>query len=102
MTPSRPWRGGVVLTALVLLAGSAAAQVAAPPDRVVTGQVVDSLSGKPVQRAILYFTGAGADEFRAGMDGRFRIERVQPTDTILVVRQIGYVPVRVAVPFSLS
>lgn len=85
-----------------LLGVPAAAQVVAPPDRVVSGQVVDSLSRRPVQRAILYFEGAGNEEFRTGNDGRFRIERVRPTDTVMVVRQIGFVPVRVPVPFSMS
>lgn len=82
--------------------GPAVAQVVAPPERIISGQVMDSLSGRPIQRAVLYFEGAGNEEFRSGTDGRFRIERVRPTDTIMVVRQIGFVPVRVPVPFSMS
>lgn len=101
-TPLRRWCGGVVFTLLNLLVGNAAAaQIVAPAERVVSGRVVDSVSGRPLQRAILYFEGTN-EEFRSGTDGHFRIERVRPLDTVMLVRQIGYVPVRVPVPFSIS
>ncbi|MBI4501204.1 MAG: carboxypeptidase regulatory-like domain-containing protein [Gemmatimonadetes bacterium] len=80
---------------------SVAAQIAAPTDRVVSGRVVDSVSGRALPRAVLYFERVN-QEYQSGPDGRFRIEGVRPLDTLLVVRRIGYVPVRVPVPFSVS
>lgn len=84
-----------------LVGSAAAAQILAPAERVVTGLVLDSVSGRPLPRALLYFEGT-TEEFRSGADGRFRIEGVRPLDTMMVVRQIGYVPVRLPVPFSIS
>ena len=83
-----------VLMALVLAAGRAEAQV---PDRVMTGVVFDSVSGQPVSNATLYLQGR-RDEFSTDSYGRFRIPNIHAQDTLLVVRRIGYVPSRVAVP----
>ena len=67
----------------------------------VTGQAVDSLSGKALGRAVVYFDQYKTD-YLSGNDGRFAVERKRPTDTVLVVRRIGYVPTYVIVKFSAS
>jgi hypothetical protein len=63
--------------------------------------VVDSLSGRPVGGAVLYFDGR-RDEFYTGSEGQFRIAGVRPQDQVLVVRRIGFVPLRVHVPDTSS
>jgi hypothetical protein len=90
-----------MLVVLAAPAGSLGAQVITPASRSVTGVVVDSVSGRPLDGAVLYFTG-GAREHYAGRGGRFTIEDVGPADTLLVVRRIGSVPARVRVAFSPS
>ncbi len=65
----------------------------------MTGRVEDSLSGKVLERSFVYFEGQVGDNFSKS-DGRFRINRPTITDTILVIRRIGYVPIRVVVPNS--
>jgi hypothetical protein len=96
-----PVRAGFLWCVLALGGRAASAQVAALPERTVTGVVVDSVSGRPLSGAILYFD-FGAAEHRSGGDGRFRIEELAPRDTLLIVRRIGYVPRPVAIPYSLS
>ena len=84
--------------------GTALLLVAAPgvsTGQTVTGRVVDSLSAKPLERAVIYFDRETVDLFSRA-DGWFRIDRPTPADTILVVRRIGYVPTRVRVPYSAS
>jgi hypothetical protein len=64
--------------------------------RVVGGQVLDSVSGRPLGGADVYFTtlpGQG----RTDGAGRFRLEGHSVRDSLLVVRHIGYVPRTVAV-----
>src|SRR5437867_1555357 len=92
----------VTLTlAALCVAGALSAQEAAPVERSVAGLVVDSLSGKAVRGAVLYFD-ASRVEHQSGRDGRFSIEHVSTSDTLLVVRSIGYVPAFVVVPPSAS
>src|SRR6267143_5235066 len=91
----------LTLAALAMAAGPLVAQVIAPVERSVTGVVVDSLSGKVLRGAVLYFDGDRA-EHQSGRDGRFRIEHVSIGDTLLVVRSIGYVPAFIVVPPSSS
>ena len=84
----------------VLLALAAAGQAQAQtPDRIVTGVVFDSLSGEPVSGATIYIQGR-RDEFSADSYGRFKIQSLHRQDTLLVIRRIGYVPGKVAVPWS--
>lgn len=68
-------------------------------ERTVTGVVIDSVSGRVVRGAVLYFDGQRT-ELYAGRDGRFVIERVSAGDTLMIVRSIGYVPAQVVVPAS--
>lgn len=93
-----------MVLAAVLLPGPpalAAQDEGAPIDRTVTGVVFDSVAKRPVSGAVLYFLGR-RDEFPTGPDGRFRITGVGIRDTLLVVRRIGFVPVRASVPYSAS
>jgi hypothetical protein len=69
--------------------------------RVVRGLVTDSLSGRPVGGAAFYFEGR-RDEFYSGSEGQFRIAGVRPQDQVLVVRRIGFVPLRIRVPDTAS
>jgi hypothetical protein len=55
----------------------------------VFGQVLDSLSGRPLDRAEVYFTTL-VGRARTGPDGRFRLEDIAARDSVLVVRRIGY------------
>ncbi|MBI4421896.1 MAG: hypothetical protein HY560_13815 [Gemmatimonadetes bacterium] len=94
------WSSAVIFS-LLAGSGSASAQVIAPAERAVTGVIVDSVSGHPLSGVVLYFTGRGDEYFSSG-DGRFRIPGIGLRDTTLVVRRIGFVPRRVAVPASPS
>lgn len=87
-----------VLMAALFLAGQVEGQV---PDRIVSGVVSDSLSGEPVATATIYIQGR-RDEFTTDSYGRFRIPGVHTGDTLLVIRRIGYVPARVAVPTAVT
>lgn len=68
-------------------------------ERTVTGLVVDSVSGRVVRDAVLYFD-AQRNEVKTGRDGRFAVEHVSAGDTLLIVRSIGHVPIRLFVPPS--
>ena len=59
--------------------------------RTVTGLVYDSVSGRPLSGAEVYFTTLVGQARSAG-DGRFRIEGGLARDSLLVVRRIGFVP----------
>jgi hypothetical protein len=83
----------------VLGAGAAGAQ--APGERVIVGRVVDSLSGRAIAGAEVY-QERGATMFPTAGDGTFRVRGGGPLDTLLIVRRIGYVPRRLAVPLSVS
>lgn len=67
-----------------------------PLQRTVFGFVLDSLSGRPLGRAEVYFTTAVAQS-RSGTDGRFWLEGSDVRDSVLIVRRIGYVPRTVVV-----
>ncbi|MSR07746.1 MAG: hypothetical protein EXR93_11880 [Gemmatimonadetes bacterium] len=93
---------------LALLAGlglaapvSLAAQATMATERAVSGVVIDSVSGRTVRGAVLYFDGARI-EHQSGRDGHFSIEHASIGDTILVVRSIGFVPATIVVPPSAS
>jgi hypothetical protein len=90
-----------VFALVAVLATPAAGQVIAPAQNTVTGVVVDSVSGKTLRSVGLYFTSRVGDD-RTDRDGRFRIQRTSPSDTVLVLRTIGYVPAYVLVPSSSS
>jgi hypothetical protein len=68
-----------------------------PLTRTVFGLVLDSLSGRPLDRAEVYFATL-VGRARTGVDGRFRLEDIAARDSILVVRRIGYVARTVLVP----
>jgi carboxypeptidase family protein len=61
-----------------------------PLPRTVFGLVLDSLSGRPLARAEVYFT-TQVGQSRTGPDGRFWLEGGTARDSVLVVRRIGYV-----------
>jgi hypothetical protein len=61
-----------------------------PLPRTVFGVVVDSLSGRPLDRAEVYFTTL-VGQGRTGSDGHFWVEGGTARDSVLVVRRIGYV-----------
>src|SRR3989338_8712713 len=85
---------------LVGLAGGIPVRLAAqdiPADRVLRGLIVDSVSRRPVSGAVVYFEGR-RDEFHSGSEGQFHIPGVHVRDTVLVIRRIGYVPLRVSLP----
>ncbi|MBI4502402.1 MAG: carboxypeptidase regulatory-like domain-containing protein [Gemmatimonadetes bacterium] len=65
-------------------------------ERIVGGTVVDSVTGRPLSLADVYFTtlpGQG----RTDDNGRFRLQGHSPRDSVVVIRRIGYVPRTVAV-----
>ena len=66
-------------------------------ERVVRGIIVDSISGRPLGGVAMYFDGR-RDEFYSGSEGEFRIAGVHRRDSVLVVRRIGFVPLRVGIP----
>jgi hypothetical protein len=90
---------GLPGVALIFAATVAAAQDGVPSRRVVAGQVLDSVAQRPVGGAVLYFEGR-RDEFHTDSYGRFHIAGAGPADTLLVVRRIGFVPLRVTVPVA--
>lgn len=67
-----------------------------PLPRTVFGQVLDSVTGRPLDRADVYFTTL-VGQARTGPDGRFWLEGASTRDSVLVVRRIGYVARRVVV-----
>lgn len=83
-----------------LLAVPALAQGPAT-ERLVTGMVFDSISGRALSDAVFYVLGR-RDEHKSDSYGRFRVPGVDFQDTVLVVRRIGFVPLYVAVPASQS
>ncbi len=85
----------VVLSDFTLLE----AQIA-PLIRTVSGVVVDSLSGRAIASAEVYF-GRDGDVTESGPDGRFKVQAGE-ADTVVVVRRIGYVPVRLRIAASVS
>lgn len=67
-----------------------------PLQRTVFGLVFDSLSGRPLGRAEVYFTTA-VSQTRSAADGRFWLQGGSTRDSVLVVRRIGFVPRSVVV-----
>src|SRR6185503_3826580 len=76
---------------------TAAAQEGTPLDRVVHGVVFDSVGQQPLGGVTFYFDGR-KDEFASASGGQFRIAGVRPRDSVLVLRRIGFVPLRVMIP----
>ncbi len=76
-------------------------QVAAAPERAITGTVIDSLSGRALRGAQVFLPGRTTG-IAAKPDGRFRLQNVAALDTVMYVRQIGYVPAAVVIPASPS
>ncbi len=66
-------------------------------ERVIRGLVVDSVSKNPIRGVLMYFDGR-RDEYTSGSEGQFRIAGVRRSDTVVVLRRIGYVPLRVQIP----
>ena len=58
--------------------------------RTVSGMVYDSVSGRPLGGAEVYFA-TQVGQARSAGDGRFQIEGGLARDSVLVVRRIGYV-----------
>lgn len=87
----------VAMVVALLLASAATAhgQAAAPAARTgtVAGRVIDKASAQPMLGAqvAVEARGLGAS---TDLDGRFRIERVPEGRQVLVVRRIGFAPVR--------
>src|SRR5262245_52644434 len=69
-----------------LLSSAAPAQ-----ERVIFGQVIDSVTGNPLSGAQAYFTTIRSDVHSAS-DGVFALRGDNRRDSVLVVRRIGYVP----------
>src|SRR5687768_12718095 len=90
-------RFALALGACLPAVSTLAAQTAV--ERTVSGVVVDSVSGRALRGAVVYFDGQRR-EVVAGRDGRFVIEHVSAGDTLLVVRSIGFVPQEIVVPSS--
>jgi hypothetical protein len=86
-----------------MAAGSStvAAQVPSPAARTITGVVVDSISGRALGDAVLYFE-SGSRQYVIDSGGRFLLKGTDPRDTILVARRIGYVPTRVVISAASS
>jgi hypothetical protein len=91
----------VLLLVVVLLpcaSGQAQAPAAVPRDGVITGRVVDGVSGKPVSAAIVSFGSVSARERAAsqpvriltGGDGRFVFEQLQPGSFDVTATKRGY------------
>ncbi|MBI4502603.1 MAG: hypothetical protein HY700_15765 [Gemmatimonadetes bacterium] len=92
----KTWLGLAIVASVGLAPGWLTAQETAA-GRVLRGIIVDSVSQRPVGGAVMYFEGR-RDEFYSGSEGQFHIPGVGFRDTVMVVRRIGYVPLRVAVP----
>src|SRR5215831_8778587 len=60
-------------------------------DRVIFGQIIDSVTGNPLAGAQAYFTTIRSD-VHSGNDGLFALRGDNRRDSVLVVRRIGYVP----------
>src|SRR5947208_15064046 len=60
-------------------------------ERVVFGQVIDSVSAHPLGGVSTYFT-TNRLEYHTGGDGLFTLHGDLARDSVLVVRLIGYVP----------
>jgi hypothetical protein len=73
-------------TALVLPLRAAVGQ-----ERAVFGQVLDSVSGQPLQGTSAYFTTSRL-EAHTNADGFFVLHGDEKRDSVIVVRRIGYVP----------
>ena len=56
----------------------------------LTGNVLDSVSGRPVENATVYLTDQSSAQ--TGRDGRFRLRGVPSERGILMFRRIGYSP----------
>jgi hypothetical protein len=69
--------------------------------RTITGTVMDSLNGRGLPDATVYLDGS-RDQHRTGNNGRFTIHDVPVEAVTVIVRRIGYVPLRVPVPASAS
>lgn len=90
-------RQAVIAAGIALGIGAGAVRAQEPMhNRVVNGVVFDSVGQRPLGGAVLYFQGR-RDEIRTESDGRFHLAEVRPEDSVLVVRRIGYVPVRVSI-----
>src|SRR5438105_12907810 len=67
------------------------ASALAAQERVVFGQVIDSVTGNPLPGAQAYLTTVRSDT-RSEADGVFILRGDRIHDTVIVVRRIGYVP----------
>lgn len=87
---------------LLLLAAPLGASVVRAQEgtRVVSGVVVDSVTQRVLADAEAYF-GPGRAAGESGPDGRFAVSALA-ADSVLVVRRIGYVPVRLRIRPSVS
>jgi len=87
----------------VLAALAALAQAAAPRDGVITGQVVDAVSGKPVSAAIVTINGPGivvapgrggtnasVPRILTGADGRFAFQGLPDGSFTITATKTGY------------
>src|ERR1051326_2251438 len=73
------------------IAGFLGASALAAQERVVFGQVIDSVSARPLGGVSTYFT-TNRLEYHPGGDGLFTLHGDLTRDSVLVVRRIGYVP----------
>jgi protocatechuate 3,4-dioxygenase beta subunit len=97
----------MVLLVLVVPSASLVAQTQAPPpaarDGVITGQVIDGVSGRPVSAAVVSIAGAGVAPARVvagepqgppqiltGSDGRFVFRGLAPGSVTVHASKIGY------------
>ncbi|MBI4500703.1 MAG: carboxypeptidase regulatory-like domain-containing protein [Gemmatimonadetes bacterium] len=75
---------------VVALATPVAASFAQGRTVTLTGNVLDSVSGRPVESATVYLTDQSSAQ--TGQNGRFRLRGVPPERVILMFRRIGYSP----------
>jgi hypothetical protein len=78
------------------IAAILAASALGAQERVVFGQVIDSVSAQPLGGVSTYFT-TNRLEYHTGADGQFTLHGDLTRDSVLVVRRIGYVPRTVVV-----
>ena len=84
-------RGGLLCTALALLAAPLAAQT-----RTITGKVLEEGSRAPIAAAQLQVTGTALGALSRD-DGSFTLVNVPARDVVLMVRRLGYPMTRITV-----
>jgi hypothetical protein len=81
----------VALTLLVAGLTLSTERIQAQPP--LTGTLIDTLSGKPLSGAEIFFVTDPAGQ-KSGKDGRFSVKRRDGQGTTLIFRKSGYVPIR--------